>query len=33
MAKQIEWELSLTKAKARAKKENKLILMDLYNNL
>ncbi len=29
----IHWEKSLTAAKARAKKEKKLILMDFYNNL
>lgn len=28
MAKQIQWETSLTTAKAKAKKEKKLILMD-----
>jgi len=33
MATAIHWETSLTKAKARAKKEKKLILMDFYNNL
>jgi hypothetical protein len=33
MANQIHWETSLTTAKARAKKEKKLILMDFYNNL
>jgi hypothetical protein len=33
MAKPIEWETSLTKAKTKAKKEKKLILMDFYNNL
>ena len=33
MAKQIQWETSLTTVKARAKKEKKLILMDFYNNL
>jgi hypothetical protein len=33
MAKQIQWETSLTTAKAKAKKEKKLILMDYYNNL
>ena len=32
MAK-IQWERSLTTAKAKAKKEKKLILMDYYNNL
>ena len=32
MAK-IQWERSLTTAKAKAKKERKLILMDYYNNL
>ena len=33
MGKQIQWETSLTTAKAKAKKEKKLILMDYYNNL
>jgi len=33
MATPIHWETSLTTAKARAKKEKKLILMDFYNNL
>ena len=33
MATAIRWETSLTTAKARAKKEKKLILMDFYNNL
>ena len=33
MGKQIQWEASLTTAKARVKKEKKLILMDFYNNL
>jgi len=33
MGKQIQWETSLTTAKAKAKKEKKLILMDFYNNL
>ena len=33
MAKAIHWEASLTAAKARAKKEQKLILMDFYNHL
>jgi hypothetical protein len=33
MGKQIQWETSLTAAKAKAKKEKKLILMDYYNNL
>ena len=33
MAAPIRWETSLTTAKARAKKEKKLILMDFYNNL
>ena len=33
MAKQIQWKTSLTTAKAKAKKEKKLILMDFYNNL
>jgi len=33
MAKQIQWETSLTTTKGRAKKEKKLILMDYYNNL
>jgi len=33
MAKTIQWETSLTTAKARAKKEKKLILMDFYNDL
>ena len=32
MAK-IKWEASLTKAKAKAKKEKKMVLMDFYNNL
>ena len=32
MANPIRWEASLTTAKARAKKEKKLILMDYYNN-
>ncbi len=32
MAKQIEWEASLTTAKAKARKGKKLILMDFYNN-
>ncbi len=33
MAKAIQWESSLTTARAGAKKEKKLILMDFYNNL
>jgi hypothetical protein len=33
MASTIQWEASLTKAKAKAKKGGKLILMDFYNNL
>jgi hypothetical protein len=33
MAKQIQWETSLTTAKTKAKKERKLILMDFFNNL
>ena len=33
MGKTIPWETSLTTAKAKAKKEKKLILMDFYNNL
>jgi hypothetical protein len=33
MATPIHWETSLTTAKARTKKEKKLILMDFYNNL
>jgi len=33
MADPIRWETSLTTAKAKAKKEKKLILMDYYNNL
>ena len=33
MAKAILWETSLTTAKAKAKKQKKLILMDFYNNL
>ncbi len=33
MAAPIEWEASLTTAKAKAKKGKKLILMDFYNNL
>jgi hypothetical protein len=33
MATAIRWETSLTTAKAKAKKEKKLILMDFYNNL
>jgi hypothetical protein len=33
MANPICWETSLTAAKAKAKKEKKLILMDYYNNL
>jgi len=33
MRKQIQWESSLTTAKAKAKKGEKLILMDFYNNL
>jgi hypothetical protein len=33
MAKQIQWEASLTATRARAKKEKKLILIDYYNNL
>jgi hypothetical protein len=33
MGKQIQWETSLTTAKAKAKKGKKLILMDFYNNL
>jgi hypothetical protein len=33
MATPIQWETSLTTAKAKAKKEKKLILMDYYNNL
>jgi len=32
MAK-IKWEASLTKAKVKAKKEKKMVLMDFYNNL
>jgi len=28
-----KWEGSLTTAKAKARKEKKLILMDFYNNL
>jgi hypothetical protein len=28
-----KWEASLTTAKAKAKKEKKLILMDFYNKL
>jgi len=32
MAK-VKWEASLTTAKAKSKKEKKLILMDFYNNL
>lgn len=33
MAKAIKWEASLTTAKARARREKKLVLMDFYNNL
>ena len=33
MAKPVQWETSLTAAKAKARKEKKLILMDYYNNL
>lgn len=33
MEKQIQWETSLSEAKAKAKKGKKLILMDFYNNL
>jgi len=33
MATPIQWETSLTTAKAKAKKGKKLILMDFYNNL
>jgi len=33
MGKQIQWETSLTAARAKAKKTKKLILMDFYNNL
>ncbi len=33
MGKQIQWESSLTVAKAKAKKGKKLVLMDFYNNL
>jgi hypothetical protein len=33
MAIPIPWETSLTKAKAKARREKKLILMDFYNNL
>jgi hypothetical protein len=33
MATPIRWETSLTTAKAKAKKEKKLILTDFYNNL
>jgi hypothetical protein len=33
MAKPIQWEASLTTAKAKSKREKKLILMDFYNNL
>lgn len=33
MPTSIQWEKSLTKAKARARKEKKLILMDFYNHL
>ena len=33
MGKQIQWETSLTVAKAKAKKGKKLVLMDFYNNL
>jgi hypothetical protein len=33
MGTQIQWENSLTTAKAKAKKEKKLMLMDFYNNL
>ena len=33
MGKQIQWENSLTTAKAKAKKEKRPILMDFYNNL
>jgi hypothetical protein len=33
MAKPIQWETSLTAAKAKSKKEKKLILMDFYNSL
>jgi hypothetical protein len=33
VARPIEWEASLTTAKAKARKEKKPILMDYYNNL
>lgn len=33
MGRQIQWETSLTTAKAKAKREKKLMLMDFYNNL
>jgi len=33
MAVPILWETSLTKAKAKAEREKKLILMQFYNNL
>jgi hypothetical protein len=33
MAKPIHWETSLTRAKTKAKKEGKLILLDFYNSL
>jgi hypothetical protein len=33
MGKPIEWETSLTTAKAKSKRERKLILMDFHNNL
>lgn len=33
MERQIQWETSLSPAKAKAKKGGKLILMDFYNNL
>jgi len=33
MARPIQWQTSLTTAKTKARKEQKLILMDFYNNL
>jgi thiol-disulfide isomerase/thioredoxin len=33
VAKPIDWETSLTKAKGKAKKKERMILMDFYNNL
>ena len=33
MGEAIQWEVSLTKARARAKKDKKIILMDFYDSL